>query len=225
VVERILAACGRTIDQVLGDSAFLRDLRPEDYTDDRFGVPTVTDILAELEKPGRDPRPEFETASFREGVEDLADLEPGMVLEGVVTNVTNFGAFVDVGVHQDGLVHISQLADRFVSDPREEVKPGDVVKVRVLEVDTERRRIGLSMKMQSEAGEGRTENPSKGKAKGGGNQPGKGTAPRGNQGGKGKGGKAGKGRAQEKPAPQGALAEAFRRAQADQEPDDQGSGR
>ncbi|HKJ72268.1 MAG TPA: Tex family protein [Gammaproteobacteria bacterium] len=208
VVERILAAAGRPVDRVLGDAPFLRGLRPEDYTDERFGVPTVTDIISELEKPGRDPRPEFETASFREGVEELADLEPGMILEGVVTNVTNFGAFVDVGVHQDGLVHISQMAERFVSDPRDVVKPGDVVKVRVLEVDSERRRIGLSMKMQKEAGET------------GGGKAGK-DQPRGGKGkGKGRasggqpGGDQGKGRAR-KPEPQGALAEAFRRARED----------
>jgi len=200
VVERILADNGRTIDQVLGDARFLRGLTPDAYTDERFGVPTVSDILAELEKPGRDPRPEFATASFREGVEDIKDLEPGMLLEGVVTNVTNFGAFVDVGVHQDGLVHISQLADRYVADPREVVKPGDVVKVRVLEVDTERRRIGLSMKLQQEAGEGKpaADKPRKRQGKGKGKGQGKGDKA-GGEGAKGK-------------EPEGALAEAFRRA-------------
>src|SRR5690606_9531946 len=117
-----------------------------DFADETFGIPTVTDILAELEKPGRDPRPEFKTASFREGVEKISDLKPGMQLEGVVTNVAAFGAFVDIGVHQDGLVHISELSDRFVKDPREVVKAGDVVKVRVKDVDVERKRIALTMK-------------------------------------------------------------------------------
>ncbi|MGE3173878.1 MAG: Tex family protein [Planctomycetota bacterium] len=148
VVARILAHSGRDIAQVLGDQAFLRGLDPRAFTDDTFGVPTVTDILQELEKPGRDPRPEFRTATFQEGVEDLKDLQPGMRLEGVVTNVTNFGAFVDIGVHQDGLVHISQLADRFVEDPREVVKAGQVVTVKVLEVDVQRKRIALTMKLQ-----------------------------------------------------------------------------
>lgn len=147
LVERILAATGRTITAVMGDAAFLRKLRPRDFTDDRFGLPTVKDILAELEKPGRDPRPEFRTATFQEGVEDLKDLKPDLILEGVVTNVTNFGAFVDIGVHQDGLVHISAMAAKFVKDPREVVKAGDVVKVKVLEVDIKRRRIALSMRL------------------------------------------------------------------------------
>jgi uncharacterized protein len=147
VVERILAKTGRSIKQVIGDSAFLRALTPSGFTDERFGIPTVIDILAELEKPGRDPRPEFRTAAFKEGVETLQDLKPDMVLEGVVTNVTHFGAFVDVGVHQDGLVHISALSDRYVKDPHSVVKPGDVVKVKVLEVDLKRRRIALSMRL------------------------------------------------------------------------------
>jgi uncharacterized protein len=149
VVERILATSSRTLAQVIGDTAFLRAVRIADYTDARFGEPTIRDILAELEKPGRDPRPDFRTATFREGVESLGDLQPGMELEGVVTNVTNFGAFVDVGVHQDGLVHISQLADRFVQDPREVVKAGDVVRVRVVEVDPQRKRIGLTMRARA----------------------------------------------------------------------------
>ncbi len=124
----------------------LRSLKPEQFTNETFGVPTVTDIIKELEKPGRDPRPEFKTATFKEGVEEMKDLQPGMQLEGVVTNVAAFGAFVDIGVHQDGLVHVSALADRFVKDPREVVKPGDVVKVRVLEVDIKRKRISLTMR-------------------------------------------------------------------------------
>jgi protein Tex len=124
----------------------LRALKPEDFADAQFGVPTVKDILAELEKPGRDPRPEFKTAAFKEGVNEIADLQPGMTLEGVVTNVANFGAFVDIGVHQDGLVHVSQLADRFVKDPRDVVKAGDIVTVRVVDIDLKRKRIALTMK-------------------------------------------------------------------------------
>ena len=151
VVERISAASGRAVKALIGDGAFLRKLAPKDYTDARFGEPTVKDILAELDKPGRDPRPEFKTAAFKDGVETLKDLKVGMRLEGVVTNVTNFGAFVDIGVHQDGLVHISQLADKFVSDPRTVVKAGDVVQVRVVEVDLPRKRIALSMR--SDGGE------------------------------------------------------------------------
>jgi uncharacterized protein len=125
----------------------LRQIDAARYAGERFGLPTVRDILRELEKPGRDPRPEFKSAVFQEGVEDLKDLTPGMVLEGVVTNVTNFGAFIDVGVHQDGLVHISMMSERFIKDPREVVKAGDVVKVKVLEVDTRRRRIALTMRL------------------------------------------------------------------------------
>lgn len=147
VVERIVAQNGRDVRSLMGDTSFLRGLKAQDYTDDRFGVPTVKDILAELDKPGRDPRPEFKTAEFKEGVEDLKDLRDGMILEGVVTNVTNFGAFVDVGVHQDGLVHISAMSDKFVKDPHEVVKAGDVVKVKVMDVDLKRRRIGLSMRL------------------------------------------------------------------------------
>jgi uncharacterized protein len=147
VVERIATRAGRELSSLIGDSGFLRTLKPADYTDEHFGVPTVTDILAELEKPGRDPRPEFKTAQLREGVEKISDLEPGMILEGTVTNVANFGAFVDIGVHQDGLVHISALAEKFVRDPREVVRAGDIVKVKVLEVDAERKRIALTMRL------------------------------------------------------------------------------
>lgn len=146
LVERILAKLQRPVEQVIGASKLLQDVRPQDFVDERFGLPTVSDILKELDKPGRDPRPAFQTANFRDDVQTLDDLREGMQLEGVVTNVTNFGAFVDIGVHQDGLVHISALADRFVKDPREVVKPGDIVKVRVLEVDLKRRRIALSMR-------------------------------------------------------------------------------
>ncbi|WP_148716290.1 Tex family protein [Chitinolyticbacter meiyuanensis] len=153
VVEKIIAKVQRDVKALIGDAGFLKQLKPADFTDERFGVPTVKDILAELEKPGRDPRPEFKTASFAEGVEDLKDLRPDMVLEGVVTNVTNFGAFVDIGVHQDGLVHISALSNRFVKDPREVVKAGDVVKVKVLEVDIKRRRVALTMRLTDSARE------------------------------------------------------------------------
>lgn len=146
VVERISDATKRPLKSMIGDRAFLKSLDPKQYSDARFGIPTVSDIINELEKPGRDPRPEFKTAEFKEGVEKIADLSPGMVLEGVVTNVTAFGAFVDVGVHQDGLVHVSELADKFVKDPRDVVKAGDVVKVRVKEVDAARKRIALTMK-------------------------------------------------------------------------------
>jgi uncharacterized protein len=140
--------------QLLGDAAFLRSLHPAHFTDARFGEPTVRDILVELEKPGRDPRPELRTATFREGVERLEDLQPGMVLEGVVTNVTSFGAFVDVGVHQDGLVHISALSTTFVRDPRAIVKAGDIVTVKVLNVDLARQRVGLSMRLNDEVSSG-----------------------------------------------------------------------
>ena len=146
LVERILRSLNKPLIAVLGDAATLRGLNPARFTDERFGVPTVTDILVELEKPGRDPRPEFHVARFKEGVETLGDLAPGMVLEGVVTNVAAFGAFVDIGVHQDGLVHISQLSDRFVQDPHTVVKPGQVETVRVVEVDLPRKRIALTMK-------------------------------------------------------------------------------
>ncbi|MCC7280460.1 MAG: RNA-binding transcriptional accessory protein, partial [Chromatiaceae bacterium] len=147
VVRRILTQAGKGIRELIGDVATLRRLNPATLTDDQFGLPTVKDILAELEKPGRDPRPEFKAAEFREGVETLDDLREGMVLEGTVTNVTNFGAFVDIGVHQDGLVHISALADRFVKDPHEVVKTGDLVKVKVMEVDKPRKRIALTMRL------------------------------------------------------------------------------
>ncbi len=147
VVERIVANTGRSVAGLMGNHAVLSTLLPAQFADDLFGVPTVADILRELEKPGRDPRPTFRTASFREGVETLADLSLGMVLEGVVTNVTNFGAFVDIGVHQDGLVHISLLANRFVHDPHSVVKTGDVVQVKVMSVDLPRQRIGLSMRL------------------------------------------------------------------------------
>ena len=146
VVERIAKDTGRDVPSLIGDGAFLRTLDPSRFADERFGTPTVRDILVELEKPGRDPRPEFRTAKFKDSVHQLSDLQPGMVLEGVVTNVANFGAFVDIGVHQDGLVHVSQLADRFVKDPRDVVKAGQIVSVTVLEIDQPRKRIALTMR-------------------------------------------------------------------------------
>lgn len=153
VVEKIAQQNSREIKGLIGDSGFLRSLKAADYTDEKFGVPTVTDIISELDKPGRDPRPEFKTAKFQEGVEKITDLDPGMVLEGTITNVTNFGAFVDIGVHQDGLVHISALSNTFVKDPRDVVKAGDIVKIKVMEVDVPRKRIGLSMRMDDQPGE------------------------------------------------------------------------
>ena len=145
LARKIVAACSRDVRSLMGDVATLKSLDPSQFVDERFGLPTVRDILLELEKPGRDPRPQFKTATFAEGVHDIKDLQPGMMLEGTVTNVANFGAFVDIGVHQDGLVHVSQLADHFVKDPSVLVKAGDVVKVRVVEVDLKRKRIALSM--------------------------------------------------------------------------------
>ncbi len=153
VVKAIAEKNSKDIKVLIGDTAFLKGLHAVDYTDDNFGVPTVTDIIKELDKPGRDPRPEFKTATFADGVNTVADLEVGMILEGVVSNVANFGAFVDIGVHQDGLVHISALTDRFVSDPREVVKAGDIVKVKVMEVDVQRKRIALSMRLNDEPGQ------------------------------------------------------------------------
>ena len=153
LVKRIAEHTQRDVRSLIGDSAFLKQLDPKQFTDEMFGLPTVTDILAELDKPGRDPRPEFKTATFQDGIESLKDLTLGMLLEGVVTNVTNFGAFVDIGVHQDGLVHISALADRFVQDPHTVVKAGDIVKVKVMEVDIPRARIALSMRLSDEPGE------------------------------------------------------------------------
>jgi uncharacterized protein len=168
VVRRILDRSGLKLAELIGNERSLRSLRPADFADDRFGLPTVTDILAELEKPGRDPRPAFSTATFAKGVEKVADLKAGMILEGVVTNVAAFGAFVDVGVHQDGLVHVSAMADRFVSDPHEVVRSGQVVRVKVVDVDVDRQRIGLSLRLDDEAKRGqgqrteRTDTPARG---------------------------------------------------------------
>jgi len=197
VAKKIVAACGRDVRSLMGDSAALKALDPRVFVDERFGLPTVRDILAELEKPGRDPRPSFKTATFTDGVEEITDLKPGMLLEGTVTNVAAFGAFVDIGVHQDGLVHVSQLADRFVKDPHEVVKAGDVVKVRVVEVDVKRKRIGLSMRKDGAAAAQRsgTGNAADGKGKFNSNRS-YSSSPRG----------------QERAAPQGALAAALAEA-------------
>jgi len=153
VVERILKQSGREVKSLIGDIAFIKTLKPEAYTDEKFGAPTVRDILKELEKPGRDPRPQFVTATFAEGVEEVRDLKPGMILEGRVSNVAAFGAFVDIGVHQDGLVHVSALSTKFVKDPREVVKAGDIVKVKVLEIDLARQRIALTMRLEDPIGD------------------------------------------------------------------------
>ncbi|SDP84991.1 uncharacterized protein SAMN05428967_3834 [Phyllobacterium sp. YR620] len=160
IAKKIVSACGRDVRALMNDGAALRALDPRVFVDDRFGLPTVRDIIAELEKPGRDPRPEFKTASFADGIDDIKDLKPGMLLEGTVTNVAAFGAFVDIGVHQDGLVHLSQLADRFVKDAHEVVKAGDVVKVRVVDVDVKRSRIGLTMRKDGGAPAPRGPRPS-----------------------------------------------------------------
>jgi uncharacterized protein len=209
VVRRISAAAKTDIPALIGNGSVLRALRPQDFVDDSFGLPTVTDILAELEKPGRDPRPAFKTAAFKEGVEEMKDLRPGMLLEGVVTNVAAFGAFVDVGVHQDGLVHVSALSDSYVSDPREVVKPGDIVRVKVLDVDLPRKRISLTLRLEDEAG------PQRGGRREGGER--RGNPPRqgGRGGGQGRQGGQGGGqgrRGSSQPAPGGAMADALRRA-------------
>ncbi|MGV9796941.1 helix-hairpin-helix domain-containing protein, partial [Mycobacterium sp. NPDC003449] len=170
VVRRILDRSKVTLAELIGDERALRSLKPAEFADDRFGIPTVTDILAELEKPGRDPRPAFSTATFAAGVEKIADLKPGMVLEGVVTNVAAFGAFVDVGVHQDGLVHVSAMADRFVSDPHEVVKSGQVVKVKVVDVDVDRQRIGLTLRLKDSPDGKRNDRGAGQNRQGGGNQ-------------------------------------------------------
>ncbi|MGW4089572.1 Tex family protein [Nocardia sp. NPDC004750] len=218
VVRRILESTGRGIAEIIGNTTALRSLRAGDFTDERFGVPTVTDIIAELEKPGRDPRPEFKTAEFAAGVEKVADLKPGMVLEGVVTNVAAFGAFVDVGVHQDGLVHVSAMSHNFVKDPREVVKSGDVVKVKVLEVDVARQRIGLSLRLDDEPGTPAKGGDNRQRGQGGGRSGGSDQRQRQNgqnrqQGqnrnqGQGRGGN----QRRNAPAPSGAMADALRRA-------------
>ncbi|MGI5122511.1 Tex family protein [Marinactinospora thermotolerans] len=199
VVRRIITATGGDIRSLIGSTSRLRALRPEDFVDDTFGLPTVTDILKELEKPGRDPRPAFTTATFKEGVDEIGDLEPGMLLEGVVTNVAAFGAFVDVGVHQDGLVHVSAMSKKFVEDPRDVVKPGDIVRVKVLDVDVARKRISLTLRLDDEV------EPRDG-------QRGASGASRRDRGGSGRGGGRRRQERADSRAPQGALADALRRA-------------
>jgi uncharacterized protein len=153
-VEKILADLKQDIKQVIGNGKLLKSVNPTRYADEKYGIPTISDILGELEKPGRDPRPEFTTAAFKEGINELKDLRPDMILEGVVTNVAAFGAFVDIGVHQDGLVHISALADTYVKDPHSVVKVGQVVKVKVVEIDEKRKRIALTMRLTEAAAQG-----------------------------------------------------------------------
>ncbi|PZS45578.1 Tex family protein [Stenotrophomonas maltophilia] len=209
VVERIVASTARPIKALIGDGSFLRGLKAEQFTDDTFGLPTVRDILKELEKPGRDPRPEFKAARFAEGVEDIKDLREGMVLEGVVSNVAAFGAFVDIGVHQDGLIHISALSDTFVKDPRDVVKAGDIVKVKVLEVDVARKRIALTRRLDDTPGQA-TSRPGQRVERG------HGQGPRRDAGGQNRGPNRGQGNggrpAASAPPANNALAEAFARA-------------
>ncbi|WP_295954348.1 Tex family protein [uncultured Xanthomonas sp.] len=206
VVERIVGATGKPIKALIGDGGFLRGLKPDQFTDEKFGLPTVRDILKELEKPGRDPRPEFKAARFADGVEDIKDLKPGMVLEGVVSNVAAFGAFVDIGVHQDGLVHISALSDSYVKDPRDVVKAGDIVKVKVLEVDVARKRIALTRRLDDTPAPARPTDRDR-DARGAGGPPRRERDGRGNAGG---------GNAKPRPAAaapvNSALADAFARA-------------
>ncbi|WP_018686871.1 Tex family protein [Actinokineospora enzanensis] len=213
VVRRILATTGGDLPALIGNTSSLRKLRPADFVDEKFGLPTVTDILSELEKPGRDPRPAFKTATFADGVEKLADLKPGMTLEGVVTNVAAFGAFVDIGVHQDGLVHVSALSKNFVKDPREVVKSGDVVKVKVLDVDIPRKRISLTLRLDDEIPAPGTATSGGQRRENRGSQGGRGQGGAG-QGGGGQGGQRGRGqrRNETTPPPTGSLADALRRA-------------
>ncbi|MBB1473327.1 RNA-binding transcriptional accessory protein [Luteimonas sp. MC1782] len=208
LVERMVQACGREVRALIGDAAFVRTLKPAQFTDARFGEPTVRDILAELEKPGRDPRPEFKAATFADGIEDIKDLREGMILEGVVSNVAAFGAFVDIGVHQDGLVHISALADHYVKDPRDVVKAGDIVKVKVLEVDVARKRIALTRRLDDAPAP--REERQDARRDGGARDPRSRTGPRG-AGGPGNGPRSGAPRADAPPA-NSALADAFSRA-------------
>ncbi|MGW3417080.1 Tex family protein [Streptomyces phaeochromogenes] len=208
VVRRMVKTAGSEVASLVGNTSVLRSLRPDDFVDETFGLPTVTDILKELEKPGRDPRPAFKTATFKDGVEKISDLAPGMVLEGVVTNVAAFGAFVDVGVHQDGLVHVSAMSKTFVKDPRDVVKSGDIVKVKVLEVDIPRKRISLTLRLDDEAaasGEGRQDRPQRG------GRPPQQRDRQPRQGGRGGGGGGG-GSRQAPPPANSAMADALRRA-------------
>jgi uncharacterized protein len=242
VVKRILASAGTDVKGLIGNTTLIKKLKPADFADETFGVPTVTDILAELDKPGRDPRPAFQTATFADGVEEIKDLVPGLILEGVVTNVAAFGAFVDIGVHQDGLVHVSAMSRTFIKDPREVVKPGDVVKVKVLEVDVPRKRISLTLRLEdpheaTPGGEPRQPGQRRGGGQGGQGGQGGGQSGQGGQGGgqggqrgggsgggqrggaggsggqRGTGGGGGGGRDRQAPAPaNSAMADALRRA-------------
>ncbi|VVE62681.1 RNA-binding transcriptional accessory protein [Pandoraea anapnoica] len=200
VVERILAKIKKSIGDVMGNGSVVRSVSPTEFVDERFGLPTVKDILTELEKPGRDPRPEFKTATFQDGVEKLTDLKPGMQLEGVVTNVAAFGAFIDIGVHQDGLVHVSAMSTKFIKDPHEVVKAGDIVKVKVLEVDPRRQRISLTMRLNDDLPvAGASDRP----GSGGGSSGGRGASGGGHRGGNGGGGR------QREPESVNAMAAAF----------------
>ncbi|MGO1948835.1 MAG: Tex family protein [Mycobacteriaceae bacterium] len=211
LVRRITASTGVPVADLVGNRSVLSSVNPRDFADDTFGVPTVTDVLAELDKPGRDPRPGFRTASLAEGIEKLSDLTPGMVLEGTVTNVAAFGAFVDVGVHQEGLVHVSAMSDRFVSDPHDVVNSGQVVKVKVMEVDVERKRIGLSLRLSDEPGQGKKKPTSRDAGERTSQKPG-GGRPRGRGEGKGRKADKGKGAAQGAAQPAGSMADALKRA-------------
>src|SRR5690625_5117763 len=195
VVQKIAKSTGLSVDELIGNTRVLNTLQPADFADDTFGIPTVTDIIAELDKPGRDPRPEFKTATFKEGVEKISDLVPGMILEGTVTNVAAFGAFVDVGVHQDGLVHISAMSNKYVSDPHEVVRSGEVVKVKVLEVDVARKRISLTLRLDEEANAPKKQSPKKQSPKNSVKQPRQPKQP-----------------AKKKPAPRGSMADALKNA-------------
>ncbi len=210
VVRRILSATGTDLRSLIGNTRTLQAVKPAEFVDDTFGLPTVTDILSELDKPGRDPRPAFKTATFAEGVDKLSDLKPGMRLEGVVTNVAAFGAFIDVGVHQDGLAHVSALSKNFVKDPREVVKPGDIVKVKVLDVDVPRKRISLTLRLDDEPGAGGGQQERRGGGQGGGRDRGQGgqRQGQGKQGGRGGGGRDRGGNS----GGGGALADALRKA-------------
>jgi uncharacterized protein len=212
VVRRMVKTAGSEVASLIGNTAVLRSLKPNEFVDETFGLPTVTDILKELEKPGRDPRPAFKTATFKEGVEKISDLTSGMVLEGVVTNVAAFGAFVDVGVHQDGLVHVSAMSKTFVKDPRDVVKPGDIVKVKVLDIDIPRKRISLTLRLDDEAAPQAQQGGGGRPQRGGGRPPQqRGQQPR--QGRVGGGGGGGGGGSRQAPPPaNSAMADALRRA-------------
>jgi uncharacterized protein len=211
----MVKTAGSEVASLIGNTSVLRSLKPTEFVDETFGLPTVTDILKELEKPGRDPRPAFKTATFKDGVEKISDLAPGMVLEGVVTNVAAFGAFIDVGVHQDGLAHVSALSKTFVKDPRDVVKPGDIVKVKVLDVDIPRKRISLTLRLDDEAAASGGERGQQGGGaqrgqRSGGRPPQQRRQQR--QGGQGGGGQGGGSRQAAPPPGNSAMADALRKA-------------